>query len=262
MYYVDVFTQFKINIKQTWKVIKETLHKNKFAKISQRFCHLGKIIDSPQDIANAFNTYFIITLGFYCRTDTLRGSHKVYLNASHSSTLTLANIDEGYVASLIDRLKNKESSRIDKLSNKHIKAAKNVIAKPLTIMINQMLNIGSFSDKLKQSKVTPIFKANDKELLSNYRPISVLSSMSKLYEYAISDQLTQYHIDNTLFSSNQYGFRAQHSTKLAALNIVDRLTYFMDQGCVRKYSINPSNRQIWSSTGNHTWALVILYLYK
>ena len=99
-------------------------------------------------------------------------------------------------------------------------------------MINQMLNTGIFPDKLKQSKVTPIFKANDKELLSNYRPISVLSSMSKLYEYAISDQLTQYLIDNNLFSSNQYGFRAQHSTELAALNIVDRLTYLMDQGII------------------------------
>ena len=62
-----------------------------------------------------------------------------------------------------------------------------------------MLNTGIFPDKLKQSKVTPIFEANDKELLFSYRPISVLSSMSKLYEYAISDQLT-------------------------------RLTYFMDQG--------------------------------
>ena len=59
----------------------------------------------------------------------------------HSSTLNLANIDEGCVASLIDRLKNKESSGIDKLSNKHIKAAKNVIAKPLALMINQMLKV-------------------------------------------------------------------------------------------------------------------------
>ena len=58
--------------------------------------------------------------------------------------------------------------------------------------------------------------------------------MSKLYEYVISDQLTQYiiHVDNNLFSSNQYGFRAQHSTELAALNIVDRLTYLMDQGMI------------------------------
>ena len=232
MYYVNVFTQFKNNIKQTWKVIKETLHKNKFAKLSQRFCHLRKIIDNPQDIANAFNTYFINIEPSIAEQIHSRGSHKTYLKASHSSTLTLANIDEGYVASLIDRLKNKESSGIDKLSNKHIKAAKNVIAKPLTLMINQMLNTGFFSDKLKQSKVTPIFKANDKELLSNYRPISGLSSMSKLYEYAISDQLTQYLIDNNLFSSNQYDFRAQHSTELAALNIVDRLTYLMDQGII------------------------------
>ena len=148
-------------------------------------------------------TYFINIGPSIAEQIHSRGSHKTYLKASHSSTLTLANIDEGYVASLIDRLKNKESSGIDKLSNKHIKAAKHVIAKPLTLMINQMLNTGIFPDKLKQSKVTLIFKANDKELLSNYRPISVLSSMSKLYEYAISDQLTQYLIDNNLFSSNQ-----------------------------------------------------------
>ena len=56
--------------------------------------------------------------------------------------------------------------------------------------------------------------------------------MSKLYEYAISDQLTQYLIDNNLFSLNQYGFRVQHSTELAALNIVNRLTYLMDQGII------------------------------
>ena len=56
--------------------------------------------------------------------------------------------------------------------------------------------------------------------------------MSKLYEHAISDQLTQYLIDNNLFSSNQYGFRAQHSTELAALNIVNRLTYLMDQSII------------------------------
>ena len=166
MYYVNVFTQFKNNIKQTWKVIKETLHKNKFAKISQRFCHLGKIIDNPQDIANAFNTYFINIGPSIAEQIHSRGSHKTYLKASHSSTLTLANIDDGYVASLIDRLKNKESSGTDKLSSKHIKVAKNVIAKPLTLMINQMLNTRIFPDKLKQSKVTPIFKATDKELLS------------------------------------------------------------------------------------------------
>ena len=93
-----------------------------------------------------------------------------------------------------------------------------------------MLNTGIFPTKLKQSKVTPIFKAKDKELLSNYRPISVISSVSKIFEYAIADQLTKYLIDNNLFSPNQYGFRAQHPTELAALNLVDLLTYEMERG--------------------------------
>ena len=53
--YVEVFSRFKNNIKQTWKVIKETLHKNNFTKISKRFRHNGKIIDNPQEMANAFN---------------------------------------------------------------------------------------------------------------------------------------------------------------------------------------------------------------
>ena len=70
-------------------------------------------MDNPQDIANAFNTYFINIWPSIAKQIHSRGSHKTYLKASHSPTLTLANIDEGFVASLIDRFKNKESSGID-----------------------------------------------------------------------------------------------------------------------------------------------------
>ena len=55
-------------------------------------------------------------------------------------------------------------------------------------------------------------------------------SMSKLYEYLISDQVTQYLRDNNPFSLNQNNFRVPHFTELVALNIVDRLTYLMNQG--------------------------------
>ena len=72
------------------KLLKKHCIKNKFAKISQRFCHLGEIIDNPQDIANAFNTYFINIGPSIAEQIHYRGSHKTYLKASHSSTLTLA----------------------------------------------------------------------------------------------------------------------------------------------------------------------------
>ena len=72
--------------------------------------------------------------------------------------------------------------------------------------------------------------------LSNYRPIALLPSLSKIFEYVLLEQLTNYFVENNLLSSHQYGFRAKfrakHSTELAALNIVDNLTYKLDSGLI------------------------------
>ena len=91
-----------------------------------------------------------------------------------------------------------------------------------------MITTGIFPQKLKISKVTPIYKANNKDHLSNYRPISLLSSISKIFEYVILDQVSNYFLENELLTPEQYGFRPGHSTELAALNLVDKLTYIYD----------------------------------
>ena len=102
--------------------------------------------------------------------------------------------------------------------------------KPLAIMINQMLNTAIFPSQLKISKVIPLCKANDETLLSNYRPITLLSSVSEIFESVKLDQISNYCINNSLLSMQQYGFRAKHSTEFAALNLVDHLTYKLDSG--------------------------------
>ena len=78
---------------------------------------------------------------------------------------------------IIENLKNKTSTGIDGLSNQLIKMAKNVLVKPLTIIINLMIVTGIFPDQLKISKVIPSYKANDQTILSNYRPIALLPSI-------------------------------------------------------------------------------------
>ena len=95
-----------------------------------------------------------------------------------------------------------------------------------------MLHTGIFPEPLKISKVVPLYKANDQMLLSNYRPIALLPSLSKIFEYVLLEQLTSYFVENNLLSPHQYGFRAKHSTELAALNIVDNLTYKLDSGLI------------------------------
>ena len=71
--------------------------------------------------------------------------------------------------------------------------------------------------------MTPVFNKCDKKIINNYRPISLLPVISKILEIVIFDQLTDYVTTNNLFSSQQYGFRKNESTELAALELIDRL---------------------------------------
>ena len=76
-----------------------------------------------------------------------------------------------------------------------------------------MLTTGIFPDDFKLSKVIPLFKKSDSSLLVNYRPISLLSTISKIFEKVIHDQLYEYFDKYNLLAEQQYGFRKQHSTE-------------------------------------------------
>ena len=82
---------------------------------------------------------------------------------------------------------------------------------------------GIFPDQLKLSKVTPLYKDEDQTILSNYRPIALLPSISEIFGYVLLEQITNFFLDNNMLSLQQYGFR--YTTELAALNLVDKLTY-------------------------------------
>ena len=84
---------------------------------------------------------------------------------------------------IIINLPNKNSCGFDGISTIVMKSIKNVILKPLTLIINQIINTGVFPNKLKiAKKITPVFKKDDRTLFTNYRPISLLPIFSKVIE--------------------------------------------------------------------------------
>ena len=97
------------------------------------------------------------------------------------------------------------------------------------MIINQSLCTGIFPDKLKLAKVIPLFKKDNDKIFGNYRPISLLSSISKVFEKVAFDQLYDYFTTQGLLFNSQYGFRRQHSTELAALEFVDKIRSEIDQ---------------------------------
>ena len=130
----------------------------------------------------------------------------------------------------IENLENKNSSGHDGISNKLLKSIKCSVSKSLTIIINQMITTGIFPDDFRVSRVTPIFKKGDCTLMSNYRPVSLLPTISKIFERVIHDQMYEYFNEFNLLAEQQYSFRKNHSTEYAAIKLIDHVSKQMENG--------------------------------
>ena len=155
-------------------------------------------------------------------------SFSVYLNKRIDSRFTFKKINESYISDMIDQFKLKNSAGYDGISMKLLKLIKVPLIKPITIIINQSLSTGVFSDKI--AKMTPIFKKNNIQHIENYCPISVLYVFSKFIEKVVCSQLHSYFIENNLFPPHQYGFWKLHTTDHAILELVDRAVLVLDKG--------------------------------
>ena len=227
-YYDHIFSLYKNVIKNTWKILNETLNRNKRKHQSQDFLINNELVNDPDIIVNEFNAYFVNIAKNLADSIPVADHFSTYLNDPSDNTFKFDLVTERDVAYIIHNLKNKKSYGHDYLSNILLKRAQATLVKPLTFLINQTLTTGIFPRELKLSRVKPLFKKGDPMLFSNYRPISLLSSISKIYEYVIFHQLLNYMDTNKLFYNDQYGFRPRHSTELAAVRFVTDLIKDMD----------------------------------
>lgn len=119
----------------------------------------------------------------------------------------MAHVTEEEVGKVINTLKNHTSQGIDKLTSTTIKKTKNNIIKPLTYIINTMIETAVFPDPLKYAVITPVHKGGAKEDPNNYRPISVLPVLSKIFERIILDKINNFFNKYRSISEHQFGFR-------------------------------------------------------
>src|SRR6218665_871272 len=93
-----------------------------------------------------------------------------------------------------------------------------IVTAPLASIINSLFQYGLVPADLKIAKITPIFKAGDKNLIANYRPISVLPFFSKIMEKLMANRLTDYINKHVPLSVTQYGFQRGLSTYMAIMD--------------------------------------------
>ena len=163
-----------------------------------------KTITNKIEICNEFNKFFT-NIGSKLAAKINTENKECYQNCLKNRILTsfaFDLVDESIVTKHISMLRTKNSYGHDGISMKLLKFLLPAVIKPLTIVINQSLATGIFPEKLKIAKVMPFYKKDDIILMDNYRPVSLLPSISKVFEKVVFTQLYEYFDKHNLFFSS------------------------------------------------------------
>ena len=164
---------------------------------------------NPYRIANAFGNFFS-TLGSNLAKQIKGGVNNIqdYLNRTpcNANSMVMKSTTQYEVEQLIKKLPNKESHGHDMISNNLLKSLGNSISLPLTVIFNQSIIDGTFPDQMKIAEILPLYKRKESDQLVNYRPISLLLTMSKLLEKIIYKHTIRFIDKYKLLYDSQYGF--------------------------------------------------------
>jgi len=232
-YYHKTFQKFKSDMKRTWVNIKEIMSRQtERHELPQYFLINNSKISDPHEISHAFNNYFN-KLGYNQNSkskSTSSVTYNDYLTEFAEQQFCFVHVSEHSIEKVIDKLVPKSSEGMDGLSVRFLKLVHKPLLKPLKIIVNQMFSTGIFPDRLKVAKIVPCYKKSDEHKIENYRPISILPSLSKIFEKIMLQQLHEHFTCHNLYFDGQYGFREGHSTEFAIMENIDRIIDNLEAG--------------------------------
>jgi hypothetical protein len=200
-------------VKTTWSIVK-SLANNKTTT------NKTNITDSNnnQKTANAFNQYFSSVAEKLIK-NSLKKNHSnyndplIYVRQNFkqpSSAIRLKNTTTHEIDKIIHSMKLKYSHGYDEISTTILKMSAPYILSSLTYISNKILSTGILPDRLKFSEVKPLYKEGHTSDFSNYRPISLLTSFTKVTEKIIYKSLYYYLDQQKVFVNEQHGFRQKN----------------------------------------------------
>lgn len=133
------------------------------------------------------------------------------------------------ICRLILRLKAGKSTGLDSIPNRVLRACAEPLSIILANILNKVFETGEYPSGLKIAKVVPIFKGGCKEICGNYRPVSILTGINKVFETAINDRIVKFLTKTNFLASTQYGFRKLSNTTIAAFEAMNFLYKNLDR---------------------------------
>lgn len=225
MHYEQKFKENSKNIKKTWATINEVLGKiKKQFTIPDTFKDKDRTYNGKQEVADGFNEFFSsVGKDLADKIVTSKSKFTEFLPLPQEQNFIFANITEEIVMDTLKEIKGKKSQGVDNISACLLKEIMPIILVPVVYLFNLSIRTGYVPPSYKCAKIVPIFKSGDLGHFTNYRPISLLSSFSKLLEKIISKQMFKYLNKYDILYEHQYGFRPKHSTIHPLIHFLDKI---------------------------------------
>jgi nicotinamide mononucleotide adenylyltransferase len=225
----------KNKIKATWNIINTETGKSSYRESTECLKLDNHIFRKHDDIANTFETFFAnIATQTTQHLDSSTDRAEKFLKSNFKKEIPefkFRNITNRDILKTFNSLNKKTTEDIWGQSVKVLEHIIEDIAPYLAAIFNNCLRVGIFPELMKHSKITPIFKSGDCCDPSNYRPISVLPALSKVFESILYSQMAFHFRSYNILHDQQFGFLKGRSTTDAGANLIKNIMEGWETSC-------------------------------
>ena len=221
-YYHATIFERKNNPKQLWNFINNIIHtKRSSTNLPFKLTLDGNETDEPGEISECFNEYFVQIGELIAKKAKLvnETNFKTFLNNSITQSIVLDPPQPIEIYNIINSLNINKACGYDNISSFFLRMGGEILAPILSLSFSRAFDLGIFPSIFKIAKVVPIFKSGNKQIVKNYRPISLLPTLSKILEKFLKTRLIKFFDKYQVLYEFQYGFREKHSVLHALLDV-------------------------------------------
>jgi hypothetical protein len=218
------------NPKMVWDMYNELTNRNVSSKSLNELNINGTISKDDLEISEHFNDFFSSVGPAIAESIPITNIDPMnFLNYPENiPSLDFGEIGPVFISDIIKTFEPKKSVDMDGISMHLLKYIDSAIAVPLAHVFNLSLRSGIFPDKLKMSRVIPIFKSGDSTIPDNYRPISLVNAFGKILEKIVALKLINHLDSNNLIYQKQFGFQKGLSTEHNLIHLVNYVSKAMN----------------------------------
>ena len=189
-------------------------------------------MNNTTDVCDTFNTFFVNVANDIGKDVIFDGnSHpsimKIKNNTQHNTLFDFTPTDVDTVNKLVNKINIKKAIGVDQIASKLLRAGAPVLNKHITTLMNNTIKTSVYPTRLKEAQVVPLHKKNDPSDKKNYRPVSILPTISTVYEMVLSDQLTD--LFENIFHAFLCAFIKGHGCQTTLLRLLEDCKTALDK---------------------------------